>query len=96
MTRHAENLADSASDTFEDLKRAARPAMEAGTRQAGALLDQGGELIDTIRSHAGDTVTTLQKRIVAYTKDHPLTALLLAVGVGAALLSAAKSMHSRR
>jgi hypothetical protein len=93
---NADTLRDSASDALDQLQRAAAPAIKAGKRQAGVLLDQGGELIDTVSTRASETAAELGKSLVGYTKKNPLTALLLAVGAGALLISAAKSMQSRR
>jgi hypothetical protein len=93
---NADTLRDSASDALDQLRSAAAPAIKEGKRQAGVLLDQGGELIDSVSTRAGEAAADLGKSLVAYTKKNPLIALLLAVGAGALLLSAAKSMQSRR
>jgi hypothetical protein len=92
---NAESLRDSASDALDQLQRAAAPAIRQGKRQAGALLDQGGELIDTVSTRASKTTANLGKGLIAYTRKNPLTALLLAVGAGALLVSAAKALQSR-
>ena len=92
---NADTVRDSASDTLDQLQRAAAPAVKEGKRQAGALLDQGGELIESVATRAGETAADLGKSLIAYTKKNPLTALLLAVGAGALLVSAAKTMRSR-
>jgi hypothetical protein len=93
---NVDTLRDSASDALNQLQRAAAPAIKAGKRQAGMLLDQGGALVDSVTTRAGETANDLGKSLIAYTKKNPLTALLLAVGAGALLLSAAKSRQSRR
>lgn len=93
---NADTLRDSASDALDQLQHAAAPAIKAGKRQARVLLDHSGELIDTVSTRAGETATDLGKSLIAYTKKNPLTALLLAVGAGALLISAAKSSQSRR
>jgi hypothetical protein len=54
---------------------------------------------DTLRDIATtalDQATDIGDELLAYTKKHPLTAMLLALGAGALLISAAKSVHSRR
>jgi hypothetical protein len=89
-------LRDSASDALDQLQSAAAPAIKEGKRQAGVLLDQGGDLIDTVSTRASETAADLGKSLVAYTKKNPLIALLLAVGAGALLLGGAKSIQSRR
>jgi ElaB/YqjD/DUF883 family membrane-anchored ribosome-binding protein len=93
---NADTVRDSASDTLDQLQRAAAPALNEGKRQAGALLDQSGELIERIGTRASETAAELGKSLIAYTKNNPHTALLLAVGAGALLVSAARSMRSRR
>jgi hypothetical protein len=93
---NADTLRDSASDALDQLQRAAAPALKGGKRQAGALLDQGGELIDTVSTRASETAADLGKGLIAYTRKNPLTALLLALGAGALLVGAAKALQSRR
>jgi hypothetical protein len=100
---NVDTLRDSASDAFEQLQRVATPAIKQGKRQAGVLLDQGGELVGAVGTRAsetaaelGETAMALGKNLLAYTKKNPLTALLLAIGAGALLISAAKSNQSRR
>ena len=89
-------LRDSASDALDQVQRAAGPAIKEGKRQAGALLDQSGELIDTVSTRASEIAVDLGKGMIAFTKKNPVTALLLAVGAGALMISAAKSMRPRR
>jgi hypothetical protein len=93
---NADTLRDSASDALDQVQRAAAPAIKEGKRQAGMLFDQGGELLDTVTTRAGETAADLGKSLIDYTKKKPLTALLLAVGAGVLLVGAAKSMQSRR
>jgi phage gpG-like protein len=92
----ADTLRDSAADALDQNQRAADPAIKESKRQAGVLLDQGGYLIDRVSTHTGQTAAVLGKSLIAYTKKNPVTALLLAVGLGALLVSAAKSKQSRR
>ena len=93
---NADTVRDSASDALDQIQRAAAPAIKEGKRQAGDLLDQSGELIDRVRTRAGETAAELSKGLIAYTKKNPLTALLLAVGAAALLVRAAKSIQSWR
>jgi hypothetical protein len=92
---NVENLSNSAASTVDQLQRAAGPAIKEGKRQAGILRDQAGELIDSVTSQASDSASDIGKSVIAYTKKNPLVALLLAVGAGALLVSAAKSMRAR-
>ena len=89
-------LRDSASDALDQVQRAAGPAITEGKRQAGMLRDQSGELIDTVSTRASEIAVDLGKGMIAFTKKNPFTALLLAVGAGALMISAAKSMRPRR
>jgi hypothetical protein len=93
---NADTLPELASDALDKLQRAASPAIKESKRQAGILLDQGGELMDTVSAPASDTAADLGKSLISYTKRNPLAALLLAVGAGALLISAAKSRQWRR
>jgi hypothetical protein len=93
---NTDTLRDSASDAIDQLKSAAKPAIKEGKRQAGILLDESGELIGTFASRARETAADLGGRLIAYTKKNPLSALLLAVGAGALLMTAAKAVQSRR
>jgi hypothetical protein len=93
---NTDTLRDTASDALDKVQYKAAPLIKEGKRQASVLIDQSGELLDTVSSRASDVAADLGNSVVAYTKKNPLTALLLAVGAGALLLSAAKSMSSRR
>jgi fructose-1,6-bisphosphatase/sedoheptulose 1,7-bisphosphatase-like protein len=93
---NANILRDSASDALDQVQRAAAPAIKEGKRQAGAMLDQGGELVDSVSTRASDIAVDSGKSMIAFTKKNPFTALLLAVGAGALLISATKSIQSRR
>lgn len=92
----SDTLVDSVSDALDHLQRAAAPTIKKGKRQIGVLLSQGGEVIDTVSSRAGETAADLAKGLMIYTKKNPLSALLLAVGAGALLVSAIRSMQARR
>jgi len=93
---NVDTLRDSASDALDQLQRAAAPTLKLGKRQAEVLFDQSSEMIDMVSTQASETAAELGKSIIAYTKKKPLIALLLAVGAGALLVSAAKSMRSPR
>jgi hypothetical protein len=92
---NADALHESASDALDQLQRAADPVIKEGKRQAGVLLDESGELLDTVSTRAGEIAADLGERLIAYTKKNPFTSLLLAVAAGALIVSAAKSIQSR-
>jgi ElaB/YqjD/DUF883 family membrane-anchored ribosome-binding protein len=93
---NADTLHDSSSNALDQLQRAADPVIKEGKRQAGVLLDESGELLDTISTRVSESAADLAERLIAYTKNNPFTALLLAVGAGALLISAAKSIQAWR
>jgi phage tail tape-measure protein len=93
---NVDSLRDSASDTLDKLQRAAAPAIKKGRRQVGLLLDEGGDLLERAGTCASETAADLGNSIIKYTKMNPLAALLLAAGAGALLISAARSIQSRR
>jgi hypothetical protein len=90
------SLIDSAADVLEQLQRAANAGAKDSKRRAGLVLDQSGELLGTVSAGTSEAVAHLANSLVAFTKKKPLVALLLAVGAGALLVSAAKSAPSRR
>jgi hypothetical protein len=63
---------------------------------AGVLLEQSGEMLCEASDRAIETATDISKSLVSYTKKNPITALLLVLGAGALLVSAAKSIRSQR
>ena len=81
-----ESVLDSAADTVDQIRSTAGVAMREGRRQAGALLDQGSDLVDAVTSNA----TELGKSAISFTKKNPLIALLIAAGVGALLVHAVR------
>jgi hypothetical protein len=87
---------DGISDRMDQVRRSTAPVVKRAKRQAGALLEQSGELLSDVSDRAIETATDISKSLVAYTKKNPITALLLALGAGALLVSAAKSIRSRR
>jgi hypothetical protein len=60
------------------------------------VLEQSGEILGDVSDRAIETATDLSKSLVSYTKKNPVTALLLVVGAGALLVSAAKAIRSQR
>lgn len=91
MSTNVHALKNSASDVLDEMGK----SLKRGKRQAGVLIDQGGELIDTISSRATDMASDLSRSVVHYTKKNPRTALLLALGAGVLLLSAVRAVQPR-
>jgi hypothetical protein len=91
-----DTVRNSASEAIDQLQRAATPALKEAKRQAGVLVDEGGEVIDLARARASETVADLGNSVIAFTKKNPLAALVIAAGAGALLISASKIVSSRR
>ena len=87
---------DSISDRMDQVRRSAAPVVKRAKRKAGGLLDQSGEILSDVSDRAIETATDISKSVVSFTKKNPITALLLALGAGALLVSAAKSIRSHR
>jgi ElaB/YqjD/DUF883 family membrane-anchored ribosome-binding protein len=87
---------DGISDGMNQVRRSTAPVVKRAKRRAGVLLDQSGELLSEVSDRALETATDISKSLVSYTKKNPITALLLALGAGALLVSAAKSIRSHR
>jgi hypothetical protein len=90
-----DTVRDAAADAMDGARRAAAPAVNEVKRQAGVLVDQSGALLDSATSRALDTASDIGAGLIAYTKNHPITALLLALGAGALLVGATSSRRSR-
>jgi len=87
---------DGISDRMDQVRRSTAPVVKRAKRQAGVLLEQSGEILSDVSDRAIETATDISKSLVSYTKKNPITALLLALGAGALLVSAVKSIRSQR
>jgi hypothetical protein len=87
---------DGISDRMDQVRRSAAPVVKRAKRQAGVLLEQTGDILSDVSDRAIETAADISKSLVSYTKRNPITALLLALGAGALLISAAKSIRSQR
>jgi hypothetical protein len=92
----ADAAVDGISDRMDQVRRSSAPVVRRARRQAGVLLEQGGEMLSDVSNRAIETAADISKSLVSYTKKNPITALLLALGAGALLVSAAKSIRSQR
>lgn len=91
-----ETIRDTATDALGGVQRVAAPAVKKAKRQAGVLVAEGGALLGRTASGARDTAIDIGEGLIAYTKKHPIAAVLLALGAGALLVSAANAARSRR
>lgn len=91
-----DTLRNSASEAIDQLQRAATPALKEGKRQAGVLVDQGGEVVDSASARASEAVAALGSSVIAFAKKNPLAALAIAAGAGALLLRVSQIVNSRR
>jgi hypothetical protein len=80
---------------MDQVRRSTAPLVKRAKRQAGVLLEQSGEILSDVSDRAIETATDLSKSLVSCTKKNPITALLLVLGAGALLVSAAKSIRSQ-
>ena len=87
---------DGISDRVDQVRRSTAPVVKRAKRRTRVLLDQSGEILSDVSDRAIETATDISKSLVSYTKKNPITALLLALGAGALLVSAAKSIRSQR
>jgi hypothetical protein len=87
---------DRISDRMNQVRRSTAPVVKRAKRQSGVLLEQGGEILSNVSDRAIETATDISKSLVSYTKKNPVTALLLVLGAGALLVSAAKSIRWQR
>jgi hypothetical protein len=87
---------DRISDRLDQVRRSTAPVVKRAKRRSGMLLEQGGEILSDVSDRAIETATDISKSFVSYTKKNPITALLLVLGTGAFLVSAAKSIRSQR
>jgi hypothetical protein len=87
---------DRISDRMNQVRRSTAPVVKRAKRRSGVLLEQGGEILSNVSDRAIETATDISKSLVSYTKKNPITALLLVLGAGALLVSAAKSNRSQR
>jgi hypothetical protein len=87
---------DGISDRVDQVRRSTAPVVKRAKRRTRVLLDQSGEILSDVSDRAIETATGISKSLVSYTKKNPITALLLALGAGALLVSAAKSIRSQR
>lgn len=78
---------NSLSDTVQDLRDEAAPALSRVSRQASALAQRGvdamrdgGQLVRDSARHASD-------RTVSYIRDEPVRSVLIAAATGAALMA---------
>jgi hypothetical protein len=91
MSTNVHALKSSTSDVFDQVGK----SLKRGKRQANVLIDQGGELIDTVSTRATDMASDLSRSLVRYTKKNPRTALLLALGAGVLLLGVVRAVQPR-
>jgi ElaB/YqjD/DUF883 family membrane-anchored ribosome-binding protein len=92
----ADATVDRIADGMDQVSRSTAPVVKRVKRRAGVLLEQSGEMLGEASDRAIETATDISKSLVSYTKKNPITALLLVLGAGALLVSAAKSIRSQR
>lgn len=89
--KHAANLAaSSASNNAESLRSGAGSTLDNAADQTQNMMDAISDATQKARDFAADT----QDSIVAYTREQPLKALLIAAAAGAAFMTMIRAFSS--
>ena len=96
-TQQAANSAlDKASDKIGELKNEASPLLEQASDQAQKLVQQAREMFNDAFQTLRDEASEVSDKAVAYTKDEPVKAMLIAAATGAALVGLISMMARSR
>ncbi len=83
------------SDKVDELKRDAGPAVNKAFDRARTVGRQGLEAVGDAAQRTRDAASYASDSVVAYTRENPVKALLIAVASGALLLSLVNILKSR-
>jgi ElaB/YqjD/DUF883 family membrane-anchored ribosome-binding protein len=84
------------SNTVDDLRSDAGPAMKRAVGRVQSMSRQGMDAVSDMAGQVRDVASTTSDSIVAYTKKNPATALAIAAASGALLYAAIKAARSSR
>lgn len=84
--------AASASNKVESLRSGTGPALDKAADRAQGLLGQGIDAVSDATRRARDFASDTQDSIVTYTREKPVTALLIAAAAGAALVTLIRAL----
>jgi len=90
------NFADQGKDLANKAAEKLQGGLQGVTGKAEALAKQGGDTIDTAVQQVRDTTADMSDRLLAYAKDNPGKALLMAAASGALLVTLIKALTPRR
>jgi ElaB/YqjD/DUF883 family membrane-anchored ribosome-binding protein len=96
MAAHNDSLIHAAANTVADAAGSIAPTVKSATQQIGVLADQSGDFLESAKDRLREQGGDILRQVVAYTRQHPLAALAIAIGAGALLASAAHASASRR
>jgi ElaB/YqjD/DUF883 family membrane-anchored ribosome-binding protein len=87
-TQHvAEHALDNLSSTAQDLRQQVSPLLERAGEQASALAQRGAEAVRERTQQLRDQTVRASDSTLAYIKDEPVKAVLIAAAAGAALVA---------
>jgi len=84
--RTADQAMDRLSDKVEDLRSQAQPMLNKVTSQAEAAARRGMEAVRDTSQQLRERALQAQDMTVAYVKDEPIKAMLIAAATGAVLM----------
>jgi ElaB/YqjD/DUF883 family membrane-anchored ribosome-binding protein len=87
-----DSAASSASNTVESMRSGAGPTLDKASEKAQGLLSQGIDALGDARQKARDFASDTQDSIVTYTRQKPVTALLIAAAAGAVLITLIRAL----
>jgi len=94
------NAADQAVNTLsgkvEAVRNTAAPMMAKVADQAQSVAKQGMETINAAKQQVRDTAGQLSDAVISYTRERPVTAILIAAASGALLLTLIKALTPSR
>ncbi len=83
----ADHAFDTLSTAVREMQHDAVPALERATARAGDMAQRGIEAVRSGSRQLRDTALDASDRTVAYIKDEPVKAVLIAAATGAALMA---------
>ena len=94
--RAANNALDQASNKIDELKKDGAPLLDQASDQAQKLMQQGREMFNDALQKLRDEASDASDKAVAYTKDEPIKAMLIAAASGAFLMGLITMMGRSR
>jgi ElaB/YqjD/DUF883 family membrane-anchored ribosome-binding protein len=96
-TQRVANAAlDSLAETVQDVRHQAAPLLNRASEQASALMQRGVDSVRDGSQRIRDNALRVSDNTVAYIKDEPVKAMLIAAATGAALMALISLMTRSR